>query len=189
MFGSPVSSHSRQIQSPARSSCSLRPAGTIVTPQAAQIGGRSSSMSEVCVVSEASRNLASTARISRISAERLWSREVTARVCAGVYPREPDEAGAFAATNLGVEGVGAAAGLSLGVCPGDRSMNVFRFEKVVFAGVGRTDPEDDPIVEGGITFPLGIRSRIDRFGKHRVSIRLGDAALVQCSGMRPERTQ
>jgi hypothetical protein len=36
MFGSLVSSHSRQIQSPARSSCALRAAGTIVTPQVAQ---------------------------------------------------------------------------------------------------------------------------------------------------------
>jgi hypothetical protein len=50
--GSLVSSHSRQIQSPARSSRALREAGTIVTPQVAQIGGRSSSTPEVCVVSE-----------------------------------------------------------------------------------------------------------------------------------------
>ena len=39
---SPVSSHSRQIQSPARGSRALSAAGTIVTPQAAQMGGRSS---------------------------------------------------------------------------------------------------------------------------------------------------
>ena len=45
--GSPVSSHSRQTQSPVRSSRSLRAAGTIVTPQTGQIGGRSSSMRAV----------------------------------------------------------------------------------------------------------------------------------------------
>ena len=41
---SSVSSHSRQIQSPARLFRALSAAGTIVTPQAGQIGGRSSSM-------------------------------------------------------------------------------------------------------------------------------------------------
>jgi len=41
--GSPVSSHSRQIQSPPRSSRALSAAGTIVTPQVAQIGGRRAS--------------------------------------------------------------------------------------------------------------------------------------------------
>jgi hypothetical protein len=44
---SPVSSHSRQIQSLVRASRALRTAGTIVTPQAGQIGGRSSSIPEV----------------------------------------------------------------------------------------------------------------------------------------------
>jgi hypothetical protein len=33
--------------------------------------------------------------------------------------------------------------LSLGVCPGDHSMNVFGVEAVVLAGVGHADPEDD----------------------------------------------
>jgi hypothetical protein len=41
---SPVSSHSRQTQSPSRRSRALRSVGTIVTPQKGQIGGRSSSM-------------------------------------------------------------------------------------------------------------------------------------------------
>jgi hypothetical protein len=50
---SPVSSHSRQIQSPSRSSDALREAGTIVTPQVGQIGGRSSSTPKVWTVSEA----------------------------------------------------------------------------------------------------------------------------------------
>src|SRR5438067_12539547 len=49
MLGSLVSSHSRQIQSSPASSRALREAGTIVTPQVGQIGGRSSSTSEVCV--------------------------------------------------------------------------------------------------------------------------------------------
>jgi hypothetical protein len=51
MSGSLVSSHSRQIQSPTRCSRALSEAGTIVTPQAGQIGGRSSSTSEVWAVS------------------------------------------------------------------------------------------------------------------------------------------
>lgn len=38
-----VSSHSKQIQSPAGASSALSTAGTIVTPQAGQMGGRSSS--------------------------------------------------------------------------------------------------------------------------------------------------
>ena len=59
------------------------------------------------------------------SPQGLWSREVGARLSAGVEPREPDEACAFAAANLGVEGVRAAAGLGLGVCPSNRSMYVF----------------------------------------------------------------
>jgi hypothetical protein len=46
-FDSPASSHSRQIQSPALASRALSAAGTIVTPQAGQIGGRSSSTPEV----------------------------------------------------------------------------------------------------------------------------------------------
>ena len=57
MFGSLVSSHSRQTQSPARFSRALSAVGTIVTPQVAQIGARSSSTSEVCVVSETTRSV------------------------------------------------------------------------------------------------------------------------------------
>ena len=45
---SPLSSHSRQIQSRSRCVPALSSAGTIVTPQAAQIGGRSSYTSAVC---------------------------------------------------------------------------------------------------------------------------------------------
>jgi hypothetical protein len=41
-LSSASSSHSRQTHSPSWSSLALRAAGTIVTPQAAQIGGRSS---------------------------------------------------------------------------------------------------------------------------------------------------
>ena len=59
MLGSLVSSHSRQIQSSPGSSRALREAGTKVTPQVGQIGGRSSSTSEVCVVSGAQAFLAS----------------------------------------------------------------------------------------------------------------------------------
>jgi len=121
---------------------------------------------------------------SGMSPERLWSLEVGARVSAEVDPGEPDEPGAFAAANLGVEGVLATAGLSLGVCPGDHSMHVFGVEEVVLAGVGLADPEDDAVVDGGIAFPLGVQSRIDGFDAHRVSIAwLGVAALGQCSGM------
>jgi len=61
----------------------------------------------------------------RMSPQGLWSREVGARLSAGVELREPDEACAFAAANLGVESVRAAAGLGLGVCPSNRSMYVF----------------------------------------------------------------
>jgi hypothetical protein len=45
--GSSVSSHSRQIQSPAGAPRALSAAGTIVTPHAGHMGGRSSSMSAV----------------------------------------------------------------------------------------------------------------------------------------------
>lgn len=61
--GSLVSSHSRQIHSPTRSSRALSEAGTIVTPQIGQIGGRSSSTSEVWVVSEGP----GVARVARAS--------------------------------------------------------------------------------------------------------------------------
>jgi hypothetical protein len=49
---SSVSSHSRQIQSRSRSRGvrALSSAGTIVTPQAEQIGGRSSYTFEVCLL-------------------------------------------------------------------------------------------------------------------------------------------
>jgi hypothetical protein len=47
---SSVSSHSRQIQSRSRGVRALSSAGTIVTPQAEQIGGRSSYTFEVCLL-------------------------------------------------------------------------------------------------------------------------------------------
>ena len=43
---SPSSSHSRQTQSPSCSASALRAAGTIVTPQVGQIGGRSSAATD-----------------------------------------------------------------------------------------------------------------------------------------------
>src|SRR5256886_4300342 len=60
------------------------------------------------------------------SPQRLWSREVGARLSAGVEPREPDEACAFAAANLGVEGVRAAAGLGLHRSPRTTRIVLFR---------------------------------------------------------------
>jgi hypothetical protein len=65
MSGSLVSSHSRQIQSPTCSSRALREARNMVTPQVAQIGGRSSSTSEVCVVNEVLAFLVSPRRAFR----------------------------------------------------------------------------------------------------------------------------
>ena len=60
--GLPVSSHSRQIQSPACPSRALRAVGTIVTPHVGQIGGRWSSMPEVWSASGA---CSASRRISR----------------------------------------------------------------------------------------------------------------------------
>jgi len=45
-----VSSHSKQTQSPADASLALSAAGTIVTPQTGQMGGRSSSTLAVSVI-------------------------------------------------------------------------------------------------------------------------------------------
>ena len=180
MFGSLVSSHSRQIQSPARFSSALSEAGTIVTPQVGQIGGRSSSTSEVCVVSEASRTSVDWTGIREYHPSGC-GRSKFGRECAlGSIPASQTRPGPSLPRTLVVEDVGAAAGSSLGVCPGDRSLHVFGIEKVVVAGAGRADPEDDAEVDGGIGFPLGVHSRIDGFGAHPVSIvGLGGAALGQ----------